>query len=697
MASRSFTGDASDEEDEEDNYNTDEERQEQTAHKKRKVKYVQKFRNEWLQNKDFKNWLKPPSKGSTKPTCSVCSATVQCSKSGLERHSKSVSHIRQSTDASSQKSVGDLFQSDNRNYSLLTESRISAFVAEHNLPFSISQPLVDLIKATSPTNAMEGQKLKQLTMSAIKCTNVVRQGLGLYFSRDLINRLRETKFSIIPDETTDVSTEKQLAICVSYFDFEKCEVMYSFYDMVSVDKCDAQSLYDAIRHSFQVRKIPLDNIIGFSSDTCNVMFGEHQSVTSLMKADLPHIVFVRCNCHMIHLCVSHACLKLSTSLEDLCRNVYTHFSRSSLRMHELEEFQDFVNVSPHKLLSVGQTRWLSLEACVNRLLEQWDALKLYFTAVITEKRDPSYVTESIYQNMSNPFIKAQLQFLQVQLHRTNEFNKLFQSEKPMLQDLHAHVKNLLSEIMSDFINLNHVRNSNPFTIDIHDVKLRVPIKQVYLGIHATETLSQQPTCSDTEGIKKLKQSCQAFLIELVEQVRSRFRTDSFKMLEFLKPENALGRNPSSLVEVFAALPYLDSMCDKGAADIEWRRLSLDCQFKEEKDAAEFWKKQLLLKNEVGEPKFPNLKKVVACTLSLPHSNACVERLFSHLRRIKTDIRSSLKSTSLVSLLHIKNGLRNKGISSHQLTADRQLLLDLRKVKSNATDEEVKNILSKQFE
>lgn len=250
----------------------------------------------------------------------------------------------------------------------------------------------------------------------------MRQGLGVHFSRDLVNKLKETKFSIIPDETTDISTEKQLAICVSYFDYERCEVIYSFYDMISVNKCDAQSLYSAIRVSFQEKKIPLDNIIGYSSDTCNVMFGENQSVTFLMKADLPHIVFVRCNCHMMHLCVSHACLKLSTSLEDLCRNVYSHFSRSSLRMHELEEFQHFLDISPHKLLSVGQTRWLSLEACVSRLLEQWDALKLYFTAVISEKRDPSYVTESIYSSLNNQFIKAQLQFLQVQLHKTNEFN-----------------------------------------------------------------------------------------------------------------------------------------------------------------------------------------------------------------------------------------------------------------------------------
>lgn len=138
----------------------------------------------------------------------------------------------------------------------------------------------------------------------------------------------------------------------------------------------------------------------------------------------------------------------------------------------------------------------------------------------------------------------------------------------MLQYLHGRVNKLLCDIMSDFINLKHVRDCNPFAIDIHNVRLRVPINQVYVGVHATETLSNFPISSDTEGIKKFKQCCRAFLIELVEQIRSRFRTNPFKMLEFLKSENALSRNPNSLGEVFAALPYLGKICDKSVADIE---------------------------------------------------------------------------------------------------------------------------------
>ena len=149
--------------------------------------------------------------------------------------------------------------------------------------------------------------------------------------------------------------------------------------------------------------------------------------------------------------------------------------------------------------------------------------------------------------------------------------------------------------------------------------------------------------------------------------------------------------------IFVRFPYLERVCDKSQADVEWRQLSLEGQFEEEKDVAQFWKKQLMLKSQAGELKYPNLAKVVGCCLSLPHSNASVERIFSNLRRIKTEIRSSLKSTSLVSLLYTKSGLKRKGIKSHQLTLDDQLRKDLETVKSNATNEEAKALLLKKFQ
>jgi hypothetical protein len=51
--------------------------------------------------------------------------------------------------------------------------------------------------------------------------------------------------------------------------------------------CSATGLYKAIKDSFEEKKIPIKSIIGYSSDTTNVMFGEQQSVVALLKGDAP--------------------------------------------------------------------------------------------------------------------------------------------------------------------------------------------------------------------------------------------------------------------------------------------------------------------------------------------------------------------------------------------------------------------------
>ena len=151
----------------------------------------------------------------------------------------------------------------------------------------------------------------------------------------------------------------------------------------------------------------------------------------MLKDDQPHLVAVGCSCHQIHLCASYACVKMSTSLEDMLRNTYSHFSRSCQRKKELQEFQVFCQVPMHNLLSISQTRWLSLENVVNRVLEQWPALQLYFTEKLADKADPSHTVKTIQQTLSNKYCKAQLEFMSYQLHNINAFNTMFQSSAPL--------------------------------------------------------------------------------------------------------------------------------------------------------------------------------------------------------------------------------------------------------------------------
>ena len=161
--------------------------------------------------------------------------------------------------------------------------------------------------------------------------------------------LRKSKFSIIIDETTDQSTVKQLAIVAFLFDVNVFEFKTYLLDMVVCSDGTAQGIYKALKDSFEEYSIPMENVVGYSSDTTNVMFRERLSVSALLKADYPHVITVKCSCHLIHLASSCAAAKLPKCLEDLVQDIFAHFSRSAKRQEAYKSFNPCMKLSQKKL------------------------------------------------------------------------------------------------------------------------------------------------------------------------------------------------------------------------------------------------------------------------------------------------------------------------------------------------------------
>jgi len=172
--------------------------------------------------------------------------------------------------------------------------------------------------------------------------------------------------------------------------------------------------------------------------------GKNNSVSSRMKEMFPGVFIMRCICHSLHLCCSVACKSLPRRLEDFARNVFNFFSHSSKRQSQLVEFQQFLNIDVHKILHPSQTRWLSLASVVDRLLEQWDALKLFFTNKwLTDKL---LSTELIYNQLIDPFTKGYFYFLQWILPKFTTLNQYFQSENVVLNTLHSKMEMTYKDI-----------------------------------------------------------------------------------------------------------------------------------------------------------------------------------------------------------------------------------------------------------
>lgn len=95
------------------------------------------------------------------------------------------------------------------------------------------------------------------------------------------------------------------------------------------------------------------------------------------------------------------------------------------RQSEFKEFQEFVNSKAHKILRSCQTRWLSLLSTVKRVLQQYDALKLYFRSqYLIDKIQQS---EAIHNRLEDSINKCYLEFMEFILPFIININFKFQS------------------------------------------------------------------------------------------------------------------------------------------------------------------------------------------------------------------------------------------------------------------------------
>jgi hypothetical protein len=89
------------------------------------------------------------------------------------------------------------------------EAKTAVFIVENDLPLSVVDRLVPMIKSLPPKSVLE-----KVSLGKQKVTNVIRQGLGPYCNEQLIDILKKSPFSLMIDETTDVGIQKQLAVAV---------------------------------------------------------------------------------------------------------------------------------------------------------------------------------------------------------------------------------------------------------------------------------------------------------------------------------------------------------------------------------------------------------------------------------------------------------------------------------------------------
>ncbi|CAI7816421.1 unnamed protein product [Closterium sp. NIES-54] len=97
------------------------------------------------------------------------------------------------------------------------------------------------------------------------------------------------------DESTDRARSKHLII---YITFERNEeVVNQFFGHLTLEKCDAVSIYNAILSFLHSKDLSLNMLVGVSTYGASVMTGSKGGVVALLRKRCPWLVAVHCVAH----------------------------------------------------------------------------------------------------------------------------------------------------------------------------------------------------------------------------------------------------------------------------------------------------------------------------------------------------------------------------------------------------------------
>ncbi|XP_068990137.1 zinc finger protein 862-like [Neodiprion pinetum] len=429
---------------------------------------TQKYRVEWERDPQCSPWLGPDPASKTKARCKWCNVRLIADISLIKTHGKTKKHEKNATayECSSSKLLSKFFKPqatlNTRDRNITNaEIKICGFLAAHNIPYAVVNDLIPCMKSALPDSKI----LDGISMKRQKATKIVTNVIGASHKEEIANHLQKQKFSILTDDSTDCSSVKTACIVVRFYNEDLGRITSVFWELSSIfpeddaraaqEGASGRHLYNLIIRSFEEKFIPSTNVLGFGCDGASVNIGARNSIASRLKELFPGIIIMRCICHSLHLAASKACEQnIPRSCEDLARDVHNYVQHSAKRIASLAVFQKFLNVAVHKILHPAQTRWLSLLSVVDRMLEQWEPLRLYFMERHMEER--TLAAESVFMWLRDPFVKLYYHFLAWVLPKVVTMNAYFQSESVVITSLAEKMEFAFKELLTTYMAQKYV-------------------------------------------------------------------------------------------------------------------------------------------------------------------------------------------------------------------------------------------------
>ncbi len=190
-----------------------------------KVQYPQKFKDDWLKDSIFKDWL-VKNDDTSKGRCRFCKCDVNAKRFDLIQHAKTKKHIISSKDFSLSRTISNYVKPTSVK-TACAEGKLCLYIAAHCSILSC-----DHLGVLCKSQFNDSEAGKGIKMHRSKCTYIICNSLAPHFEKSLINEIGNQPFSLLIDESTDISVLKFLGISIMYFNQDMGKILITYLSLV---------------------------------------------------------------------------------------------------------------------------------------------------------------------------------------------------------------------------------------------------------------------------------------------------------------------------------------------------------------------------------------------------------------------------------------------------------------------------------
>ncbi|KAL4113754.1 hypothetical protein QTP88_017327 [Uroleucon formosanum] len=436
--------------------------------------------------------------------------------------------------------------------------------------------------------------------------------------KKIVNKINEAKcFSILADETSDISGIEQSSLCARYFN--NGQINEDFLLFVPVTDVTCKALASTLLTSLDLIGIDYNYMIGQGYDGAAAMSDVFHGTHVYVQEKCSLAIYVHCASHSLNLAISDACNV--TSIRNCLgsvESIYNFFNSPKRQNILTTSIQNIVPISSHtKLKQLCPTRWVQRHDSVMIYLELQDAVIDALEKISSwPDKNTSPSANQLHFVINNFEFQITIQIISIVFAVSLPLNKLLQTPGFDL----SHVINMADNSINV---LKEMRKNVE-----KDFKLIFERAEIFLTIFIPYLDNFITMISDR--LLKHKSLLKSF--NCLFPIKEKDNSDTFE--NYI---TGLIKKYSQLLPSFSPLLVI--------AELKLCRTSLQNLSKIPSNLSK-------LLNNCNENDYPNVYKLLKIVATLPITTATAERSFSTMRRLKTYLRNTMAENRLNGLAQL---------------------------------------------